>query len=181
MNKNTNKKLYLTIVSVLALLLSIFLFLYILYKQNYFSFGRKASPAISVPARPVNTVKYTNATKNEQLTNAQKTQDMNTTPSATVISKNISIVLNAAGQDVPGGPINIAAKISGVTSGQCSIILTNTNSSKNYSSSINWGGSFYNCLYSIPYSDVSSGLWSLTLSINQENSSGSVKKDIIVR
>jgi hypothetical protein len=182
MKKDRKKKLLSRkIILVIALIsLTALALVYVLKINDYYPFSKKQPSSQPVSATGVNKVKYTAATPNEQLAPSQKTQDTNTTPSAITTSNVVSIILNAAGQDAKGGPVSVAAKISGVTSGTCVISLSRDAVLKNYSANIIWEGSFYGCVYSIPFADISTGTWILNLSINQGSSSGSVSKSIMV-
>jgi len=182
MKKNRNKKLVSKKYILIATLISLaaLALVYVLKINNYYPFSKKQPSSQPVEVTEVNKVKYTAAIPSEQLTPSQKTQDTNTTPSATTTTNAVSIILNAAGQDAKGGPVSVAAKISGVTSGTCVISLGKDAVLKNYSTNIIWEGSFYGCIYGVPFSDLSAGTWILTLSINQGSSRGSVSKSTMV-
>jgi hypothetical protein len=182
MKKNRKKKLLSRKIILIIVLISLaaLTLVCVLKINNYYPFNKKQPSSQPTAVTEVYKVKYTAATPSEQLTPSQKTQDTNASPSTTTTANVVSIILNAAGQDAKDGPVSVAAKISGVTSGTCVISLSKDSVLKNYSASIVWEGSFYGCIYSIPFADISPGTWILNLSINQGSSSGSVSKSIMV-
>ena len=145
-----------------------------------FPFNKKQIPR-PTSGRLTNSVKYAEATQNEQLSPAQKTQDTAGTPSANNVTSSKTITLNAAGQDEVGGPVIIAAIISGINSGNCNISMSNRGSVRIYSAPINWLGGFYSCKYAIPFGDIYPGLWLLNIVATQGNQSSSTTQQVLVK
>jgi len=110
----------------------------------------------------------------------QKNND--TIPQTTTQNQtSISIILNAAAQDTIGGALIIRAQLVGLTGGSCDIGLIKGTNVLNFTSPIQWEGSFYSCSQDIPYSSLENGTWALTLKATQDNFSKTVYKEILIK
>lgn len=112
--------------------------------------------------------------------NGMTKQDIkNTTPAASSAS-NILISISTAGQDNHGGPLVIGAIISNVSSGNCTYVLSKNEINKTYSSTINLSGTTYICNYSVPFGDLSIGVWQLTVKAQKGDKSEEVTRSVTI-
>lgn len=122
------------------------------------------------------------AQPNQTIEEKQKDTQSGENPQAqTITGSKIVIVLSAASQDVSNGPIVIRSILEGANGGSCKYTLAKSGITKTYSSNVAFSGTYYSCNYDIPFSDLSSGLWTVTLSATQGSSSGSVSQEVTVK
>lgn len=181
MNKKKNKIGYLLYGAAISVLIGGFV-IFALEKQQVTDFYDKPT-YITTEARPVNDILYTPATPadNDSI-NEQKvsgaTEEPPTTPEP---GAPISIVLTAAGQDSPGGPVVVKVLLTDTQTGTCTISLTKNDVAKVYTGAVTNAGTYYNCdTADIPLSDLSAGTWELTVAIDGNGRTGSVKRTVEV-
>jgi hypothetical protein len=162
-SKKRNKKLFLVLVIILAAIVSIIL---LNYKPN---------------------TKSTDESNTSTITTEQKTEDTATvikndtpTDSTNNSSSILNITTTALGQDQKQGPILIRTIVDNVTGGSCTYKLSKGSIIKNYSSEVSFSGTYYSCNYTVPYSDLSAGTWTIKISVAQDNKSGTASRDVVV-
>lgn len=143
--------------------------------------------AVSIASR-LNTGQSTKDTVNDtkaqpNATLEEKQQDSKDTDNLQqpTESNNISVVLSAATQDTSGGPIIIRSILEPATGGTCAFTAKKSGTTKFYSSNAIFSGTYYSCNYDIPYSDVSNGVWSVTVSVKDGSGSGSSTQEVNVK
>ena len=106
--------------------------------------------------------------------------DQQTEKSSTSASSVIGVSLSAAGQDTNGGPIIVKAMV-GSADGNCTINLSNSSFSKDYTTPINNLGTYYGCGLDIPIDSLSTGNYELKLTANNATATGSATQSVEVR
>lgn len=150
---------------------------------NLYSRPIKVSPQNG--SRPVNDIDYSPATPMDNIDSDQnksegiKTNDKVTPPSVT---EPIDIVFTAATQDDPGGPLVIRILLTNVSKGQCDLSLEKNGITKSYTTEIVYAGNYYNCdALDVPITDLSVGLWHLTVRVTSDQRSGTASQDVEIR
>lgn len=116
---------------------------------------------------------------NQKKTSGQLVPDI---PTTTTIEKSIDVSLTAAGQDTPNGPLVVRALITSVSSGQCTLTLTRTDTTKTYTSSVVLAGTYYTCEgFDIPIKDLSPGQWQIGLTVVSGDQTGKVSQTTEVK
>jgi hypothetical protein len=111
--------------------------------------------------------------------NGIKNQDtQNTTPAGSV--SNIQISISTAGQDNHGGPLVIGVIIPSLNSGNCTYTLSKDLIEKTYTSTITLSGTTYICNYSVPFEDLSIGIWELNIKVQDGDKSGVVTQNVTI-
>lgn len=86
----------------------------------------------------------------------------------------ISITVSNSSQDETGGPLIIRSVVQTNNTATCTYILSKNGITKRYESNIVFTGTYYGCNYDVPYSDLSTGVWDLTINIKQGDKYGNV-------
>lgn len=101
--------------------------------------------------------------------------------SQTSTSSNIEVSLSAAGQDTKGGPIVVRTVIIGGGGGTCTLTITNNSVSKEYTANVENVGTYNSCQgFNIPVAELSAGSYTVTLSVVNGTSKGTVSQTIEV-
>jgi len=161
--KSYKRNIYIVVVffTLMASIIGIFIFS---KKSSDVTLPNSNTPGVTVDKNADNNL---NVTKNET--------------SVTTTNTSISnITTTALGQDQKQGPILIRTIVDNVTGGSCSYKLSKGSIIKNYSSEVSFSGTYYSCNYTVPYSDLSAGTWTIKISVAQDNKSGTASRDVVV-
>lgn len=96
-------------------------------------------------------------------------------------SGSINITFSALGQDSAGGPLLIRTILDGATGGSCSITATKDTVVKNYSTNVDFSGTYYSCNYTIPFSDLSLGKWSVLVKVTDGTKTGELSNIVDIK
>ena len=163
---SSKKTKYFLLIFVVALvIISLQFLLNLSYKKN--TMIDSASKNISNKSIPSNINKFENINSNNSRTSIR--------------DNNISIILNASGQDSAGGPILFRAIISGIDSGTCNLSLISGSRTLSSNSQINFQGKYYSCAFTIPFNTVGSGNYKYTLLVSNSNLSNQISGEITVK
>lgn len=167
----------------IALIMSFALF--ILEKSQVTNLYTKPVSTVStspIPnVAPVNTVDYTPATDPEKDEGDQIKQDAAAQDGQNSTTNNISVSLSAASQDEKGGPIVVRAIINGGNGGQCKVTLTGNGLSKELTAAVQNVGTYNSCEgFDIPITEISSGSYTLDLTVTSGSSKGSITQTVEV-
>ncbi|MCB9817854.1 hypothetical protein H6795_05045 [Candidatus Nomurabacteria bacterium] len=179
-----NSKIFKIIYISAIIALAVIFILVVLEKLQITNFYTKPIATVVVAPRPVNDVQYTpaNPTDSDE-TNQKKldgTIDQNKAPAST--GAPINVVLTAAGQDNIGGPVVVRVLLTDVTTGTCTISLTNGSSSKEYVKNVVNAGTYYNCeALDIPIGELTPGSWNLAVTVTSVDRSGTAQQTIEVK
>lgn len=100
----------------------------------------------------------------------------------TVPGDPINVVLTAAAQDVPGGPVVVRVLLNNVSDGICNIKLSKSDLIKEYTLNVTNAGTYYNCdALDIPADELSAGEWDLLVEVNSGSRSGSANQKVEVK
>lgn len=180
--KNKNNKVgYLLYGTAIFILIAGFA-IFVLEKQQVTDFYSK-SLVVTDGSRPVNDVRYTpsDPTDNDSINEQKESGAINEQPTTPEQGAPVSIVLTAAGQDDPGGPVVVKVLLTDLTTGECTINMSKDEITKEYTSSVTNAGTYYNCNNTdIPLSDLSAGTWLLTATVSSNGRIGSVNKIVEV-
>jgi hypothetical protein len=159
--------------------------LFVLEKTQVINFYNKpVENTQATPARPVNDVQYTPADPTDNDTTNQQKQDntLDQVPPPPASGSPINVVLTAAGQDNIDGPVVIRVLLTDVTTGTCTISLTNGTTSKEYVKNVVNAGTYYNCeALDIPINDLSPGNWNLVVTVTSADRSGTAQQTVEVK
>jgi hypothetical protein len=161
--KSYKRNIYIVVVffTLMASIIGIFIFS---KKSSDVTLPNSNTPGVTVDKNADNNL---NVTKNETSVTTTNTSILN-------------ITTTALGQDQKQGPILIRTIVDNVTGGSCSYKLSKGSIIKNYSSEVSFSGTYYSCNYTVPYSDLSAGTWTIKISVAQDNKSGTASRDVVV-
>ena len=163
-------------------LAGVFVF-FILEKTQITNLYSKRLPNPIADVRHVNDISYTPADPQDNAeTNQNKSEDkFGNSPVAPEPGAPVQVVLTAATQDEPGGPVVVRVLLTDVTTGTCTISLTKGVTKKEYVKNIVNAGTYYNCeALDIPISDLSAGDWNLEVKVTSGDRTGVVNQVVKV-
>lgn len=159
-------------------ILSLVFIALLLEKSQVSDFYQKPVSNVSqVDQKEVNVVDYSPAdpTDNNDI-NSKKNSgeiDQSTSQTPPQSGEPINVVLTAATQDTPGGPVVVRVLLTDVSSGSCLIKISKLDESKEYSRNVVNAGTYYNCEgLDIPLSDISAGQWDLSVKVTSGDRTG---------
>lgn len=167
-NKSKSKKIKKLLSFLPILLIGILVFIaYITIRNSQIS--NTVDTSSSTPT--------TSSSSDTIVDNKPKNQDSTPTP----VDNSIGITVSAAAQDNAGGPVLIRTILENASSGECSYSLTRGDTTKSYSSTVVFSGTYYSCNYDIPFNDLTMGTWNLNIDINMGNKSGHFNGSITIK
>ena len=183
MNKQYKKTFHLFYYISVAVLIVGFGLLF-LEKAQITNFYTKPNKQNVSTVRPVNDVQYTPADPTDNDETNQKKQDgtLDQNPAPAPPGSPINVVLAAAGQDNVGGPVVVRVLLTDVTTGTCTISLTNGATSKEYVKNVVNAGTYYNCeALDIPIGELTPGSWNLAVTVTSAERSGTAQQTVEVK
>lgn len=96
----------------------------------------------------------------------------------TINNQNIVITVSTVGQDADAGDLIFRTILSSNSDGICSFKLSRNGVEKNFSSSIEFSGTYYSCNYNVPYQNLSSGNWDYQITVTSGKSSGLIRGEV---
>jgi len=96
-------------------------------------------------------------------------------------NNNISITLNASGQDSEGGPLLFRAMVQGLDTGKCNLKLEGNSGNNSFDSQIIFQGTYYSCAFTIPFSSLISGIYKYTLTASGSSSSNYITGEVNIK
>lgn len=163
--------------------------IFVLEKSSVTNFYSKPTNHIDQPSpilgvSPVNTIDYSPTSDEEKSdgeTIKQQAADQANSPEQSTNNSTISVSLSAAGQDEKGGPIIVRTIVNGDSSGTCSVVIKNSNISKEYSAVVVNSGTYNSCNgFDIPVNEIPAGSYSLILTVVSGNNKGTVTQQVEV-
>lgn len=139
-------------------------------------------PGLTAPGSMLEntTIDYSPANDSDNaFTDSQKAATNPNSPNNSTDDSRIGVVLTAAAQDYAGGPLVIRVLVSGISSGNCLIRLTNTTISLEYSKKVINSGTYFSCEpLDIPFVDLGAGTWDLEVTVADNSHSANAKQQV---